>query len=64
MCDPFVIALARVRDCTVVSGELWYPGDLTVYPERVKIPNVCHTFGIRHLAFLEMMREEKWIFTR
>jgi len=64
MVDPFVIAVALMRGCSVVSGELWYPGDLDRFPDRVKIPNVCLTFGVRHLAFLEMMREARWNFTR
>ena len=64
MCDPFVIALARIGGYTVVSAELRYSGNLSQYPDRVKIPNVCSTFGLRHLSFLEMMRDAKWNFAR
>jgi len=61
MADPFVVAVAKAYGCTVVSGEMW---SNSPYPERVKIPNVCHGFGIRHITFLELMREEGWIFAR
>jgi hypothetical protein len=61
MADPFVIAVAKVHACTVVSAEAW---SNSPNPERTKIPNVCDGFGIRHITFLDMMREQKWIFTR
>lgn len=60
MADPFVIAVAKVKGCTVVSGETW---SHSPHPHRMKIPNVCHTFRIRHIGFLEMMRELGWVFT-
>lgn len=61
MADPFVVAVARAKGCTVVSGELW--GN-SPRPDRVKIPNVCDSFGIQHIQFLDMMREQGWVFTR
>ena len=61
MADPFVVALAIVRGCTVVSAETWSPSP---YPERVRIPNVCASFGIQHIEFLDMMRRQGWVFTR
>lgn len=64
MVDPFVIAVALNRGCAVVSNEQWYGGPLDLYPERIKIPNVCHGFGVRHLSFLGMMRDAKWLFSR
>lgn len=63
MCDPFVIAVAQVMNCTVVSAELWYP-NAAARPDRIRIPNVCSSFGVRHITFLEMMREQGWVFTR
>jgi hypothetical protein len=61
MADPFVVAVAKVHGCTVVSGETW---SNSPKPENVRIPNVCHGLGIRHITFLELMREQGWMFTR
>jgi hypothetical protein len=61
MADPFVVAVARVKACPVVSAEAWTNSPL---PERVRIPNVCDGLGIRHMTFLEMMRELGWVFSR
>jgi hypothetical protein len=61
MADPFVVAVAMANDCTVVSGELW---SNSPRPDRVKIPNVCNSFGIQHIQFLDMMREQGWVFAR
>lgn len=61
MADPFVVAVARAKGCTVVSGEQW---GTSPRPDRVKIPNVCASFGIHHIQFLDMMREQGWVFTR
>jgi len=59
--DAFVVALARVRNCPVVSGEKWTGSP---YPDRVKIPNVCEGLGIRHMSFLEMLQDIGWAFPR
>lgn len=56
MADPFVIAVARVHQLAVVTGE---KGGT---PTRPKIPNVCAHFGIRTLSVLEMIREAGWSF--
>ncbi len=61
MADPFVVAVARVNGCTVVSEEKW---SNSPKPENVKIPNVCDGFGIKHITFLDLMREQGWVFTR
>jgi hypothetical protein len=55
--DPFVIALARVNECAVVSGER-----ATHSPERPNIPDVCTATGIRCIDILQLCREKKWIF--
>jgi Domain of unknown function (DUF4411) len=59
--DPFVIATAQVKNCTVVSNE-----KLRSSPSPTKnwIPNVCRDLGIRHLSFLELIRERGWIYKR
>ncbi len=59
MADPFVIAVAQVHRCTVVSGEI-----LSNSQTKIKIPNVCSDLGIRHINFLQLIREQGWIFRR
>jgi len=55
--DPWVIALAQVHGCTVVTGEQ-PSGKLT----RPRIPDVCDALGIRCITLLELIREEQWVF--
>jgi hypothetical protein len=55
--DPFVIALAKVQNWTVVSGER-PSGRL----DRPHIPDVCGVFGIRCLTLLQFLREQRWRF--
>jgi hypothetical protein len=52
--DPFVIALAKQKDCTLVSDETW-AGD----GQPVKIPNVCALYGVRLIKFIDFLREIK-----
>ena len=59
--DPFVVAIARVRGCPVVSGEHFSDSP---FPSRVKIPNVCRHFGLRHMSFLEMISDLRWTYHR
>ena len=51
LADPFVVALAKVRQLTVVTGELGGTQD------RPKIPFVCKHFGIRPINLMELFRE-------
>lgn len=51
--DPFLIALAMVHDCAVVTEEKPSGG-----PERSKIPDVCKAYGIVCMTVLEMLRRE------
>ena len=56
--DPFVIALARVQGCSVVTRE-----KLSRNPkERPKIPDVCRELGVQWLNILGMFRELGWKF--
>jgi len=55
--DPFVIALAQLNECTVVSNER-----ATNSPERPNIPDVCRAYGIRCITVLELIREQGWTF--
>jgi hypothetical protein len=51
--DPFLIAVARVHECTVVTEEKPSGG-----PERSKIPDVCSAYGIECIKLLEMLKRE------
>ena len=55
--DPFVIALAQIENCAVVTGER-----LTNSLARPNIPDVCRDLGIRSLNILELIREQNWHF--
>jgi predicted nuclease of predicted toxin-antitoxin system len=55
--DPFVIALAKVKDAIVVTGE-----KNIGTRDRPRIPIVCDHFGISHRTMLELIREKGWTF--
>ena len=55
--DPFVIALAAVNRCSVVSGEL-----PTKSERRPHIPDVCAARGIECITLLSLLRREGWSF--
>lgn len=52
--DPFVIALAKLKDCTLVSDESWAGNG-----QPVKIPNVCEAYNVRLVKFVDFLREMK-----
>jgi len=54
--DPFVIALAKLRGCVVVSQE--FP---TNNPTNPKIPDACRHLGIRCISLLDLILEEGWV---
>lgn len=53
--DPFVIALAQIEGCTVVTNEL--PSSNLSKP---RIPDVCAALAIRCISFLDLVREQGW----
>ncbi|HUT61305.1 MAG TPA: DUF4411 family protein [Phycisphaerae bacterium] len=55
--DPFVIALAKVQDCVVVTGE-----PPTNNPDRPNIPDVCRAMGVRCISLLQLVLEQRWVF--
>jgi hypothetical protein len=55
--DPFVIAVAKLRGCTVVTGE-----GSNGTADRPKIPYVCGLMGIECVRFLDVIRIERWQF--
>ena len=52
--DPFVIALAKLKNCTLVSDETRAGNG-----QPVKIPNVCEAYGVRLIKFVDFLREVK-----
>ncbi len=56
--DPFVIALAQIEGCAVVTGE-----GLTGSPDRPNIPDVCSGLGIPCISLLQLIRREGWKFS-
>ena len=55
--DPFLIALAKVRNWTVITTE-----SVSLRPERPKIPNVCRKLGIECIDLVTFFRREHWVF--
>lgn len=55
--DPYVIAVAKVKGCTVISAEEF---QTSPSPKKTKIPNVCRDLGIPHMSFIEFIRIQSW----
>jgi len=55
--DPFVIALASVRGCCVVTQE-GKTGSLS----RPNIPDVCEALHIRCVNLIQLIEEQGWVF--
>ena len=49
--DPWLIAYARVQDCTIVTSERLAPG-----AKIVKIPNICEEFGVDYTDCFTMLK--------
>lgn len=56
--DPFVVALAKVRGCTVVTLE-----SKTGAGQKPKIPNVCEQYSIPWVNWVGMFELEDWTFS-
>jgi Domain of unknown function (DUF4411) len=61
MADAFVVALARVKGCPVVSNEKWTDSP---YAHKIKLPNVCDGMGVPYMNFLAMLHDLGWTFPR
>ena len=55
--DPFVIALAVVERCAVLTEE-GQSGTLA----KPNIPDVCADMGIRCIDMVGLIREQRWVF--
>lgn len=53
--DPFLIAKAKIMDCTVVTEE-------SFKPTSAKIPNICKHFNVKCINLEGFMELEKWKF--
>jgi Domain of unknown function (DUF4411) len=53
--DPFVIAVARVRGLSVITGE-----SATGKLDAPRIPDVCKDLGIPCIRMLDFFREQRW----
>lgn len=61
--DPYVIALARAKNLTVVTFEV-HTGNIHTtrdprhgkYNTKVKIPDVCRALGVRYVNLFDMLR--------
>ena len=56
--DPFVIALARLHRCSVVTGER-----ASGSAQRPHIPDVCSALSVPCVSLLQMIRAEGWTFS-
>jgi hypothetical protein len=56
MCDPWVIALAQLQGCKVVTEES------RGSEKRPKIPDVCDALGINCLRIADLIEELNWSF--
>lgn len=54
--DPFVIAVAEVKSCTVISGEK------NGGPGQPKIPYVCGVRQVDHRRIVDVVVREGWVF--
>lgn len=54
--DPFVIAVAEVKDCTVISGET------NGGRGKPKIPYVCKERNVEHGRITDVVIREGWVF--
>ncbi|SEF14734.1 DUF4411 family protein [Jiangella alba] len=54
--DPFVIAVAEVHRCMVISGEK------NGGPGTPKIPYVCTQRSVKHGRFIDIIKNEGWSF--
>lgn len=57
--DPFVVALAKITNRIVVSGEKNRGNPDGLIP---KIPDVCQAYDIRCITLLQFIRDQKWNF--
>lgn len=55
--DPFVIAIAKLNKCTLVTNET-----LTNSLKRPNIPDVCGVMNVQCINILQLIQAEQWVF--
>jgi hypothetical protein len=55
--DPFVIATAKLKNCTLVTNEV-----LTNNIKKPNIPDVCAIMNVECINILQLIQTEGWIF--
>jgi hypothetical protein len=55
--DPFVIAVAKLKHCTLVTNEA-----ITNNLKRPNIPDVCAVMGVECINILQLFQTEGWVF--
>lgn len=55
--DPFVIAVAKLNKCTVVTNEI-----LTTNLRKPNIPDVCNAMTVQCVNILQLIQAEGWVF--
>ena len=55
--DPWVLATAQVKELVVVHYET-----RSGSPDHPSIHRVCNDLGLQQKPFIEMVRDESWIF--
>ena len=58
--DPYLIALAKVKNLVVVTEE--EKMNLQPNSKKTKIPNVCESEGVRCIRIIDMILELGWSF--
>ena len=58
--DPHIIAVAKVRSCSVITREKMKPPEA----RKLGIPNVCQGLNVRCLNFVDFLREQGWLYAR
>lgn len=56
--DPWVIAIAIENEYTVISHET----RKQLLEKTYYIPDICDDYGVEHVTFLELIKEEGWRF--
>lgn len=58
--DPFVIALAKSKNCIVITQENYVA--LSSQKSKPKIPNVCEAYKVKWIRILGLFKEKGWQF--
>jgi len=55
--DPFVVAVARIHNCTVVTYE-----GLNRSPSHPKVPDLCKEYDVNYCSMSDFFEKEGWKF--